>query len=43
MAMSMLKSKRLPKVFWAEAVECENYLANQSLIKSVWGKTPQEA
>ena len=43
MARSMLKSKRLPKEFWAEAVACAVYLSNRSPTKSVLGKTPQEA
>jgi len=43
MARSMLKSKRIPKEFWAEAVECAVYLANRSPTRSVWNKTPEEA
>ncbi|KAH9670908.1 hypothetical protein KPL70_017154 [Citrus sinensis] len=43
MARSMLKSKRLPKEFWAEAIACAVYLSNRSPTRSVWGKTPQEA
>ena len=43
MARSMLKSKKLPKEFWAEAVACAVYLSNRSPTRSVWGKTPQEA
>ena len=43
MARSMLKSKRLPKELWAEAVACVVYLSNQSPTRSVWRKTPQEA
>ena len=43
MARSMLKSKRLPKEFWAEVVACAVYLSNRSPTRSVWGKTPQEA
>ena len=42
-ARSMLKSKRMPKEFWAEAVDCAVYLSNRSPTRSVWGKTPQEA
>ncbi|KAM1823768.1 hypothetical protein FF1_025765 [Malus domestica] len=42
MARSMLKSKRLPKELWAEAVACAVYLSNRSPTRSVWGKTPQE-
>ncbi|MCF8701902.1 DDE-type integrase/transposase/recombinase, partial [Corynebacterium sp. MC-10] len=43
MARSMLKSKNLPKEFWAEAVACAVYLLNRSPTRSVWGKTPQES
>ena len=43
MARSMLKSKKLPKEFWAEAVACAVYLSNISPTRSVWGKTLQEA
>jgi len=43
MARSMLKSKKLPKEFWAEAMACAVYLSNQFPTRSVWGKTPQEA
>ena len=43
MARSMLKSKRLPKELWAEAVECAVYLSNRSPTRSISGKTPQEA
>ena len=43
MARSMLKSKKLPKEFWSEAVACVVYLSNCSPTRSVWGKTPQEA
>ncbi|KAH9751570.1 hypothetical protein KPL71_014344 [Citrus sinensis] len=42
MARSMLKSKRLPKEFWAEAVAYTVYLSNRSPTRSVWGKMPQE-
>ncbi|CAJ2640870.1 unnamed protein product [Trifolium pratense] len=43
MARSVLKSKRLPKELWAEAVACAVYLSNRSSTRSVLGKTPQEA
>ncbi|CAJ2657878.1 unnamed protein product [Trifolium pratense] len=43
MARSMLKSKRLPKELWAEAVACAVYLSNCSPTRSVLEKTPQEA
>ncbi|PNX70366.1 cysteine-rich receptor-like protein kinase 25-like protein, partial [Trifolium pratense] len=39
----MLKSKRLPKELWAEAVACAIYLSNRSPTRSVLGKTTQEA
>ena len=42
MAQNMLKSKRMPKELWAEAVDCAVYLSNCSPTRSVWGKTPQE-
>ena len=40
MARSMLKSKRMPKEFWAEAVDCAIYLSIHYPTRSVWGKTP---
>lgn len=40
---SMLKTKGLPKMFWAEAVSCACYVLNRAPNKSVQGKTPQEA
>lgn len=43
MIRSMLKSKKLPKEFWAEAVACAVYLSNQSPTRSISGKMPQEA
>ena len=43
MARSMLKSKRMPKEFWAEAVATAVYLSNRAPTRSVWNKTPQEA
>lgn len=39
----MLKSKKLPKEIWAEAVACAVYQSNRSPTRSVWRKTPQEA
>ena len=39
----MLKSKRMPKEFWAEVMDCAIYLSNRSPTRNVWGKTPQEA
>ena len=43
MTRSMLKSKRLPKEFWAESIACAVYLSNRSPIRGVQGKMPQEA
>ena len=43
MARSMLKSKRMPKEFWAEALATAVYLSNRAPTRSVWNKTPQEA
>ena len=40
---SLLKSKNMPKEFWAEAVACVVYLQNRSPTRSVDGMTPQEA
>ncbi|GKE66254.1 retrovirus-related pol polyprotein from transposon TNT 1-94, partial [Tanacetum coccineum] len=38
-----LKSKKMPKEFWAEAVDCAVYLLNRCPSKSLDNKTPQEA
>ncbi|KAL0554273.1 hypothetical protein IC582_008190 [Cucumis melo] len=43
MARSMLKCKKMPKEFWAQAVECAVYLSNRSPTKSLWNKTSQQA
>ncbi|GJR65954.1 retrovirus-related pol polyprotein from transposon TNT 1-94 [Tanacetum coccineum] len=43
MVRSMLKSKNMPKDFWAEAVDCAVYLLNRCPSKSLDNKTPQEA
>ncbi|PWA98023.1 hypothetical protein CTI12_AA024020 [Artemisia annua] len=43
MVRSMLKSKKMPKEFWAEAVDCAVYLLNRCPSKSLDNKTPQEA
>ena len=43
MARSMLKTKQMPKEFWAEAVQCAVYLLNRCPTKSVQNMTPQEA
>ncbi|KAA0051915.1 Retrovirus-related Pol polyprotein from transposon TNT 1-94 [Cucumis melo var. makuwa] len=42
MARSMLKCKKMPKEFWAQAVECAVYLSNRSPTRSLWNKTPQQ-
>ncbi|GJW77232.1 retrovirus-related pol polyprotein from transposon TNT 1-94 [Tanacetum coccineum] len=43
MVRSMLKSKKMPKGFWAEVVDCAVYLLNSCPSKSLENKTPQEA
>nr|GEX20160.1 copia-type polyprotein [Tanacetum cinerariifolium] len=43
MVRSMLKTKKMPKEFWAEAVDCAVYLLNWCPSKSSDNKTPQEA
>nr|GEV90615.1 retrovirus-related Pol polyprotein from transposon TNT 1-94 [Tanacetum cinerariifolium] len=43
MVRSMLKTKKMPKEFWAEAVDCAIYLLNRCLSKSLDNKTLQEA
>nr|GEU73622.1 retrovirus-related Pol polyprotein from transposon TNT 1-94 [Tanacetum cinerariifolium] len=43
MVRSMLKTKKMPKEFWAEAVYCAVYLLNPCPSKSLDNKTPQEA
>nr|GEW91987.1 retrovirus-related Pol polyprotein from transposon TNT 1-94 [Tanacetum cinerariifolium] len=43
MVRSMLKTKKMPKEFWAEAVDCAVYLLNRCSSKSLDNKTPQEA
>ena len=42
MVRSMLKSKHMPKEFWAEAVACALYLSNWSPTRSLQKATPQE-
>ena len=42
MARSMLKTKNLPKKFWAEAVSTSVYLLNRCPIKRLEDKTPEE-
>ncbi|KAJ7971537.1 Retrovirus-related Pol polyprotein from transposon TNT 1-94 [Quillaja saponaria] len=43
MARFLLKSKNMPKEFWAEAVSCAVYLSNRCPTKGVENQTPQEA
>ena len=43
MVRSMLKTKKMPKEFWAEAVDCAIYLSNRCPTKSLNGMTLQEA
>ncbi|KAJ3708478.1 hypothetical protein LUZ61_012183 [Rhynchospora tenuis] len=43
MVRSMLKSKNMPKDFWAEAVRCAVYIQNRSFQARLKDKTPQEA
>jgi transposase InsO family protein len=41
-ARCMLKAKKLPGIFWGEAVSCAVYLLNRTLSKSTRDKTPYE-
>ncbi|KAJ7957455.1 Retrovirus-related Pol polyprotein from transposon TNT 1-94 [Quillaja saponaria] len=43
MARCLLKSKNMPKEFWAEAVSCAVYLSNRCPTKGVENQTHQEA
>nr|GEW76248.1 DNA-directed DNA polymerase [Tanacetum cinerariifolium] len=43
MVQSMLKTKKMPKEFWVEAVDCAVCLLNRCLSKSLDNKTPQES
>jgi len=43
MARSMLKTKKMPKEFWVEVIDCVIYLSNRCPTKSLNGMTPQEA
>jgi hypothetical protein len=43
MARSMLKMKKMPKEFWAEAIDYAIYLSNRCPTKSLNGITSQEA
>jgi hypothetical protein len=38
----MLKAKKLPGVFWGEAITTAVYLQNRALSKGAGGKTPYE-
>ncbi|GKV02915.1 hypothetical protein SLEP1_g15292 [Rubroshorea leprosula] len=42
MARSMMKTKKMPREFWVEAVECVVYLLNHGTTKAVDNKTPIE-
>ncbi|GJY68640.1 retrovirus-related pol polyprotein from transposon TNT 1-94, partial [Tanacetum coccineum] len=43
MVRSMLKSKNMPKEFWAEAVQCAVYIQNRCPHVKLVDKTPQES
>ena len=43
MARSLLKAKKLPKQYWAEAVSCAVYLLNRCPTRSLQGVIPEEA
>jgi IS30 family transposase len=43
MVRSMLKSKKMPKEFWAEAVQCVIYVQNRCPRVKLDDQTPQEA
>ena len=43
MVRSMLKSKNMPKEFWAEAVKCAIYVQNRCPHSKLEDQTPQEA
>ncbi|GJZ91815.1 retrovirus-related pol polyprotein from transposon TNT 1-94 [Tanacetum coccineum] len=43
MVRSMLKSKNMPKEFWAEAVQCAVYIQNRSPHAKLVDETPQES
>jgi hypothetical protein len=42
-ARNMLKTKKMSKEFWAEAVDCVVYLLNRHPMKGLNDMTPQEA
>jgi hypothetical protein len=39
---SMIKAKKLPGMFWGEAVNCVVYLLNRTTSRGTGGKTPYE-
>lgn len=43
MVRSMMKTKNMPKEFWAQAVDCAVYLLNRCMTKALTNKTPFEA
>jgi len=43
MARSILKTKKMPKEFWIEAIDCAIYLSNRCHTKCLNNMTPQEA
>ena len=43
MARNILETKKMPKKFWNEAIDCAIYLSNRCHIKSLNDITPQEA
>jgi hypothetical protein len=42
MAWCIMKTKKLPRYFWGEAVSIAVYILNRSLTRTVDGKTPYE-
>jgi len=43
MANCMLQSKRLSLCFWAEAINCDNYIVNHTPTKALKNIRPEEA
>ena len=43
MVRSLLNSRRVPKTFWLEAVNCAVHILNRSPTLAVRNKTPEEA
>lgn len=43
MAISMLKTKKMPKEFWAKTVDCVVYFSNRCFTKGLNDMTSQEA